>query len=494
MNETLQKKNADLEKLRIRARTILTEFPNGLPAEQELAVKTIFDEVDKLRGEIDAEQKLQTANKQLSDLNRYLDNPVNKIPHGSNGDEDGRKMLAQAGWEVKAGTIHKLTSIGTSVPMYPESVLFGAIPDEVKADPAASEFYRITRASMSNEYRLAYSNLIKKTIRFGDAAISMLTGQEQKALSEGSDTAGGFVVPPDIQAEILARIPQWAVMRGMARVQPTNRDTLRFPAVAANTGTYTGVTNAGSIFSSGFVGSWAGETPAFTDTDLSWQAFDIPVKKVRCATRLSNDFINDAATNVLSYLAQNGAENMALVEDLGFIQGLGAALQPLGILNVPSISNTNVAGSTAHTISNTTSNTGSAPQLITLAYSLPAQYCRNAKWLMRRVTEGNIRTLVDANGRYLWPNYSEAGLTDGSPRALLGFPVVHSDLMPADGTSGNYPVILGDFSHYIIAQRTQVTSLILRERFMDTDQVGIILFERVGGAAFNNDAFRLGVE
>ena len=64
--------------------------------------------------------------------------------------------------------------------------------------------------------------------------------------------------------------------------------------------------------------------------------------------------------------------------------------------------------------------------------------------------------------------------------------------MPADGAANNTPLIVGDFSNYIIGQRTQITSVVLRERFADSDQVGIILFERVGGAAYNFDAFRIG--
>jgi HK97 family phage major capsid protein len=54
-------------------------------------------------------------------------------------------------------------------------------------------------------------------------------------------------------------------------------------------------------------------------------------------------------------------------------------------------------------------------------------------------------------------------------------------------------VVLADLSNYIIAQRTQVTSVVLRERFADSDQVGIILFERLGGNIFNTDAVRVGV-
>jgi HK97 family phage major capsid protein len=492
VNATLKSKHEELETLRIRTRKILDEHKTHLPPEEIQALDLIRTRADALRTEIADETKLEAAQRDLADLDRYLDDPVRKIPHGSNGTDGERTRMARAGWEVKAGIIHKHTSLGTLVPMYPEDVVYGDIPDEVKRDPESYNFYQTTRASMADEYKSAYTRMLKMTMRYGSSALSMLSGPEQKALSEGTDTAGGFIVPPDIQAEVLARVPQTAVMRRYARVQPTNRDILRWPAVAPNAGTYSGIPG-GSILSSGFVGSWAGETPAFTDTDLSWQAYDIPIKKVRVATKLSNDFVNDAAVNVLAFLAQNGGQNMALVEDLGFIQGLGTGLQPLGMLNVPGIPTTNVAGTTAHTISNTTSATGSVPLITTLAFSLPAQYAGGARWLMRRTIEGSIRNLVDGQGRPIWQAWATAGIEGDNPTQLLGMPVVHSDWMPADGVTNNMPLIVGDLSHYIIGQRTQITSVILRERFADSDQLGIILFERVGGGAYNQDAFRGGI-
>lgn len=504
MNATLKKKHEELEALRIRTRKILDEHKTMIPPEEMKALDAIKERADALRGEIEAETQLEQKRADLQDLERFLDDPVRKIPHGVEANDGGRKALSQAGWEIKSGIIYAPNSLeGTrykgydgewktvgKVAMYPDDVLFGDIPTD---DEKAADFYRKTRAVFNPEYKTVYSKYLRNCVKYRSEsmAFNMLDGREQKALSEGTDTAGGFIVPPDIQAEMLARLPQQAIMRQFARVQPTNRDTLKWPAVAPNAGTYNGI-SGGSILSSGFVGSWAGETPAFSDTDPSFESYDIAIKKIRCATKLSNDFVSDAAVNVLAWLAQNGAENMALVEDLGFIQGLGSALQPLGILNVPGILTTGVAGTTAHTISNTTSNTGSAPLLVTLAYSLPAQYTPRARWLMRRTVEGEIRGLVDANGRFLWPDFAQAGMTSGSPAALLGFPVTHSDWMPADGTSGNMPLILGDFSQYIIGQRTQITSVVLRERFADSDQVGIILFERVGGGAYNYDAFRIG--
>jgi HK97 family phage major capsid protein len=509
VSTAIKEKTEKLERVRVRARTIMAEFEGKtMPAEQSLAIKTLIEEGQKLQGEIAEETKLADQRRDLEDLDRFLDAPERKLPHGVNPDDESKRMLDRAGWETKGGMVYAGHSLeGKTVtladgrretmgkiPMYPADVLFGPLPTD---DVEASAFYKRARAIHAPEYKAAYSHYLQlcTRLRSESMAYSMLSGTEQKALSEGTDTSGGFVVPPDIMAEVLARTPQKAVMRAMCRVQPTNRDMLRYPAVAANAGTYNGI-SGGSVYASGFVGSWVGETPAFSDTDPAFQTLDIQVKKVRVATRLSNDFINDAAVNVLSWLAQNGAENMALTEDAGFINGLGSALQPLGLLNVPGITTVNVAGTTSHAISNTTSNLGSATPLIQMAYKLPAQYVAAARWLMARVTEGEIRQLVDGSGRFLWPPFvgsAFAGLNPtGYNAELLGFPLMHSDWVPLDGTANNNVCVLGDFAHYVIAQRTEITTVVLRERFADTDQTGIILFERVGGGCWNTDAFRIG--
>jgi HK97 family phage major capsid protein len=493
VNAATKEKVGKLETVRMRARTILSEYEKtGLPAEQDLALTALLDEAKSLQTAIDTETKLDDKKRDLADLDRYLDEPARRIPHGVNGGDhpDERKSLQAAGWEFKAGMAYKTTSIGVSVPMFSEEVLFGEVPTQ---DASTAEFYRTTRAAMSEQYKTAYEHLIRLTARAQPgAAFSMLTAPEQKALSEGTDTAGGFIVPPDIQAEMLARAAQMAIMRQNCRVVTTNRDILRYPAVAPNSGTYGGI-SGGSIYSSGFVGGWVGETPAFSDTDPAFKTLDIPVRKLRVATRLSNDFVSDAAVNILAWLAQNGAENMALTEDQGLINGDGSALQPLGLLNAIT-STVDVEGTTSNTITNTTSDLGSAKKLISnVAYALPAQYVSRAKWIMRRTIEGKIRALVDGSGRFLWPPFTGSGFASTTGEPLLGFPVLHSDWVPDDGTDANPVVVLADLSNYIIAQRTQVTSVVLRERFADSDQVGIILFERLGGNIFNTDAVRVGV-
>lgn len=496
----VKEKREEVERLRERVKSTLEQYKTGLPAEKDLEVSALIRKAGELKAEIEQEEKLEAKKADLADLDKFLNEPVRRHPmHSDEGGPSGeRKALQQAGWELKTGIWHAPNSLegrrvihhdGSSqeigkVPMYPDEVLFGDIPSD---NPEQANFYKTTRAAMAPEYRRAYERYLFWTAKVADPGMvwQKLSGLEQKALSEGTDSAGGFLVPPDLQAELLVRTGQMAVIRQRARVQPTGRDVLRYPMVAAHA-------TSGSIYSSGFVGGWVGETPAFTETDPAFGLFDVAIRKIRAATKLSNDFVSDSAVNVLAFLGTNGAENMALVEDSGFITGDGGPLQPRGLLN-SGLTTVDVEGSTSNTISNTVSNAGSAPKIINLVYAVPAQYASRSSWVMCRAIEGKTFALVDGAGRPMWQPNAQSGLQSGAPRQLLGYPVDNSDFVPTDGTNANAVYIFGDLSSYIIAQRAQITSVVLRERFADTDQIGIILFERVGGAVWNPDGIRIGI-
>lgn len=465
-----------------------------IPADDRTKLQKLQSRGVELKGEIEAEQKLEAGKKDIDDLKSFLTRPASTLPHPApvNDDKDGRKSLEAQGWEFKNGLAFKQTSQGKSVEMYSDRVIFGPLPEE----PQEAAYARQTRATLQPAYRDVFNKYLQKSIKSRSEAMAftMLTGSEQKALSEGQDDAGGYLVPPDVQAEVLVRLAQFSVMRRHARIQTTSRDTLRYPRVAPAAATAGGLASGGaSVFSSGFVGSWAGETPAFSDTDPTFGQFDISIKKARVATKLSNDFIADSAVDILAWLSRNGAENLGLVEDKGFFTGDGAALQPLGILN-GGASTVDVEGSTANLIINTLAAAGTAPKLFDVLFAVPPQY-RNpgCVWVMTPTSEGKTRKLTDANGRYMFPIEPSMGSGLGSARSLLGYGVENSPFMAEDGTDANKVYLFGDLSAYIIGQRTQLSTVVLRERFADTDQTGIILFERVGGALWNTDAIRYGV-
>jgi HK97 family phage major capsid protein len=489
----LKTKRDTLETLKARVGAILSQYKDNVPAEKSAEVRRLLDEAANLKASIEEDVRTAEAAKDYQSLADFLEMPVYRVPHGigdGDGDSEDRKAMKAAGWEFKDGGIWRQTSTGILQPMYPEEVLFGKIPTN---DVDAAKFYTMTRAAFRPEYRKAYEQLIRLTATQGNMALSLMGLDAQKALSEGLDASGGFLVPPDLQAEVLARTAQMSVMRQLARVQATSRDVLYWPMVQAASSTTGGVASGGgSIFSSGFAGTWVGETPSASDTDPAFGQFQIPIKKLRVSTRLSNDFVADSAVNVLAFLAQNGAENLALVEDLGFIAGTGV-LDPKGILN-GGATTVDVEGSTSDTISNTTTVTGTATKILSLEYAIPAQYVNGAVWLMKRDSEGKTRKLTDGQGRFMWQRGTTNNQYGGRVSDLDGYPVYNSDFMPADGTNTNKVYLFGNIGQaYIIAQRAQITSRVLNERYADTDQVGVILWERVGGDTWNPDAIRYGV-
>jgi len=493
---SLAQKRAELETVKARASAIIEQYPaGGMPADKQTELGELKQRGFALAAEIKSERQVEEDKRDLNSLDDFLNRPEYRVPHGvGDGETDTHKALRTGGWEVKGGLIYAPTSLNKMQPMYPADVLIGDIPPDLTDEEKT--FYRTSRRAFQPDYGDAYKSFLRLCGKMHDASMAwtMLKPEQQKALSEGTDSSGGFLVPPDAQAEMLVRVPQKAAVRGAgARVQPTGRDVLTWPLVQPASSTAGGLAaGGGSVFSSGFIGSWAGETPVFNDTDAAFGRFDVAVKKIRVATKLANDFIADAMVNPLTFLAQNGSDNMALVEDQGFLTGDGSALQPLGILSTPGIGTTTIEGTTANTVSNTTANAGSAPLIIDLEYSLPSQYIPGAKWMTRRAVEGHIRKLVDASGRFIWPGVLGSGFAMPA-KEIDGYPVANSEFIPNDGTDLNKVLLFGDFGYYIIAQRAQITSTILRERFADTDQTGIILWERVGGAVWNIDAFRIGI-
>jgi HK97 family phage major capsid protein len=472
--------NQELSDLRSERDELKTKNPGAIwPEEARARDVEITDRIKRLTM-VALEEQQKARDSLMDETARFMDDPRYQVSHSVNNDDDGLRALNRAGWEIKGGHVMRQTSVGEFA-MYPEEVIHGPI-----TDPKAAEYINQVRRTLQPDYRSAWVNFMRNlaTSRSEASAMQRLSPAEQNALSEGTESQGGVLVPPDVQAEILARTAQLSVMRRISRVVTTTRDQVRFPAVSAHS-------SSGSLYSSGFVGTWAAETPAFSETDPAFETFEIAVKKIRVATKMSNDWLADSGGNMIAFLAQNGAENMALVEDDGLIAGTGANHTPVGILSA-GITTGDVEGSTSNTISNTTTNAGSAPKITALQYLLPAQYASGASFLMRRAIEGDTRALVDGNGRPYWLEMSASGF-GATPGTIGGAPVYNSDSMPNDGSDTNKVMVFGNFNNYIIVQRQAITTTVLRERFADTDQTGIILSERIGGGVWNIDAFRIGV-
>lgn len=450
-----------------------------MPGEARDRDAWIVNRVSEIRVLVEAEKQRQ-RDAAMADTADWMSRPAGQIQHQVNADDAGRKAIISAGWDIRGGMVYRETARG-EMAYLPESVLFGPMPTD---DPVAAEHFKTQRATFQPEYRAAWTKWLT-----GNGVMARLTGAEQNALSEGTDTAGGFLVPADIQAEILARRADASVMRQLCTVRQTSRDRISFPAVAPHS-----TAASASIYSSGFVGGLVGEVVSGTDQGPTFQQFEVAIKKFQAYTKVSKDLIKDSGSDILAFLATDGGRNLGLVEDNYFLNGLGTGLEPMGLLTAGPTT-FDVEGSTSNTVSNTISNAGSAPKIIAGSYQLPGMYVDGATWLMNRSIMGNIHGLVDAQSRPWWQAANTAGGAAGAPPLLVNIPARTSPFMPSNSTPADATkvLLLGDFSNYIIAERQSLSVEIDESLYRASDEAGIWLRSRAGGGVWNLDAFRVGI-
>jgi HK97 family phage major capsid protein len=113
-----------------------------------------------------------------------------------------------------------------------------------------------------------------------------------------------------------------------------------------------------------------------------------------------------------------------------------------------------------------------ADGLINAKYSLKAQYHSSEalRWIFHRDAIKMIRKLKADDGQYIW----QPGLATDRPDTILDVPYIMSEYAPNTFTTGLYVGILGDFSHYWIADAMTLQIQRLVELYAESNQVGFI--------------------
>lgn len=297
-----------------------------------------------------------------------------------------------------------------------------------------------------------------------------LGSNDRKALSEGVDTAGGYLVPVDVQSELISKMASMAVIRSLARVISTSRDVVSFVRKTYTTNDiYTGPARI----------TWTAETPSSGSvhrvTNQTFGQVDIPINTAMASQLVSNNLIEDSAFDVMSIVTQDLAEAFALGEDNVFINGTGAN-QPKGILT-----DIDTAGKGPTKTVSGGASTLTADGLLSLWGSLPSQYHgANTRWVMALATLLAIKKLKDGSNRYLLDTLNTGSLQSPVAQILVDRPVLLDEFMPAIAANA-YPIIFGDFSGYMIADRVGLSVQILKERYAEENQTLVLGRKRVGG-------------
>ncbi len=276
-------------------------------------------------------------------------------------------------------------------------------------------------------------------------------------LQEGDETEGGYLVPEDFYAQIIAKRNEISVpRRAGARIIQTSRDIVNVPV-------------EGTQASFGF----SNEESAYTTSTLEFSQVGITVYKATLLVKVSEELLEDNATNLESWLSAYVGDRAGVHENTYAIGGNGTT-QPQGVL---------VGGTAALTLDDT--NAIAAAEIPELFYKLKEQYMPNASWCMEQATMG---FLMGLSGNQFVLFTPPAG--PGSPWNLWGKPVFPADAMGSCTTTKNKVLVIGDWSCYGLVERAGLS--VQRNPFLysNTGHVGFFFKYRWGGAVLQAEAFQ----
>lgn len=141
----------------------------------------------------------------------------------------------------------------------------------------------------------------------------------EKAMTEGSGSTGGFLVPPQISSEILELRQQDAVLRPLFSSVNINTTTLKIASVE-----------------SGLVAGWVAELAEKPLADLSFAELSVDTFTAAGLAVTSNQLLRDSTPSIDRLINSDLARRLRAVEEVAFIDGSGIN-QPLGILNTDGV-------------------------------------------------------------------------------------------------------------------------------------------------------------
>jgi len=322
------------------------------------------------------------------------------------------------------------------------------------------------RSAVSLQHKTAFETYIRK----GEAG--NLAALEAKALSIGSSTDGGYLVPPEVEASVTLAMRDISPIRAIATVQQVSSNVYNK-----------------AFSTTGFAAGWVAETavPAQTATsNLAQMSFQ--TMELYAMPAASSQLLDDSIVNIDQWITDEVKITFAQQEGTAFVSGNGNS-QPKGFLSYPMVAQSSYAwgslGYVATGVAGALPATNPSDKLFDLIYSLKAGYRQNAHWILSRSTQSVIRKLKDSYGDYLW----SPALGPGGPATLMGFPIAESEDMPAIGTS-SFSLGFGDFARgYLIVDR--IGMRILRDPFTVKPYVLFYTTKRVGGGVQDFDAIKL---
>lgn len=401
-----------------------------------------------------AEAKLTNIGQQIDDLTAKRDDLLKRVE----SDAKARQDLERAVNELKVRGIEDPQEAKGLI-AYHETVKSVCADRRIAAPESITlEEYRLVRKAQ------------QKWLRGGD---KVLTPEEAKAMTVGTDTDGGFFVTPDVSGRIVQRVFEISPIRQIADVMSIGSDALEGLEDLAEA-------DAG----------WVGETGTRSDSNTPTVGkYRIEAFEMFAKPKASQKLLDDSSVDIEQWLAMKTAKKFASLEGSAFCIGDGV-VKPRGLTSYTPVTTddaTRAWGAPQYVPTGASGafHTTQADPLFDLLSKFKDNYLGNARWVTRRSVIAAVRKFKTSTTlEYIW----QPGLQAGQPDKLLGYPITIAEDMPAIAAN-SFSMAFGDFKQgYQIVDRLGVRTL--RDPYTDKPYVVFYTIKRTGGGIIDFDAIK----
>ena len=295
------------------------------------------------------------------------------------------------------------------------------------------------------------------------AFLATLDPRIAKDMSESVGGDGGFLVPEEFRAELMALALETALIRPRARVVPMSSASIKWPAIRD-------ASHATNVFG-GVSASWIGEAASLsTVSQPTFNQVQLTARKLTGYTVAANELLADSAISLEALINTLFSDALAYFEDDAFIQGTGAG-QPLGLLNGDAL--VTVAKETGQAAGTLT-----YQNLIKMYSRMLPQSLGRCVWIAHIDTFPQLAQMaldVGTGGSAVWITNA----ADGRPTNILGCPVLYTEKAKTLGTAGD--LYCCDLSYYLIGDRQSLTVAVSPHVNFTTDEMTWRFVQRVDG-------------
>ena len=286
---------------------------------------------------------------------------------------------------------------------------------------------------------------------FGDLIRAKITGprneEEKRALSEGTDSAGGYTVPTPLAQQFIDRMREKSVsIRAGALTVPMESETLAIARLLTDPTV-----------------AWRAENASIAEGDPTFDRVTFTAKTLAGGIKVSRELAEDSI-NVGAMIENAFAQAMATKLDFAAIYGDGSSNSPTGVKETSGINSVSMATNGA-ALTN-------YDKLIDAVYEMQLDNAEDpTAMIMHPRTNAALAKLKDANDNPLTVPEMIARI----PRLTT----TAASIAESEGTAVNASsIVFGDFRHLMIGMRHNIEVRVFDQTFADTGQLYVVAWMR----------------